>query len=137
MSEKDPVREYLQETGCGDHLIRRGLAGLVENWEGIVETVKDGYLLGLDDYLNDLDARQLLEEALAVATDEQREEYDQRIRQADRAMKSLVTSTSRCLWSDEVAEEEGWSAEANWWYYSRPVKANEDLQSEIDQTLGS
>ena len=51
----DPVRDYLQKKGCADHVINGGLAGLVETWEGIVESVAEGYSLGLDDYLNDLD----------------------------------------------------------------------------------
>ncbi len=133
MNDQDPVRAYLQETGSAQHVIDQGLEGLVESWERLVQSVDEGYALGLDDYLNDLDVRQLLEEVLAEATDEQREEYGERIRRADEAMKSLVEPTTGCLWGDEVATEEGWTAQKNWWYFSRPIKASEELLSEIDE----
>ena len=136
MSTIDPVRAYLHETGCGDHVIRKGLPGLVESWEKTVQAVEAGYQQGLDDYLNDLDARQLLAEALTVATDEQREEVEERIQQADDAMQNLTTITDICLWGDEVAAEEGWTAKQNWWYFARPQKANPDLLAEIDEVVG-
>ena len=133
MEDRDPVREYLQQTGNAQHVIEQGLEGLVERWENLVQLVKDGYTLGLDDYLKDLDVRQLIDEVMAVATDEQHEEYTDRINRADEWMKSLVKPSTGCLWGDEVAEEEGWSAEKNWWYFSRPIKAGKNLLAEIEE----
>ena len=77
----------------------------------------------MDDYLNDLDGRQLLEEALAVAPKEQKEAFLKRVHHADELMKSLVESTERCLWGEEVAEAEGWTPKKNWWYFSKPINA--------------
>ncbi len=67
MRENDPVGEFLRKRGCPEHIVRGGLQGLLEGWEEVVRSVGEGYSLGLDDYLNDMDGRQLLEEALAVA----------------------------------------------------------------------
>ena len=128
----DPVFEFLNNKGCGDHIIKGGLAGLVETWEGVVEAVADEYQLGMDDYLNDLDSRQLLEDALAVAPKPEQAKYDLRVSEADEQMKSLTTKIEECLWSDEVAEEEGWNAKANWWYYRIPKSAGEDLMDELN-----
>ncbi len=128
----DPVIEFLQNKGCGDHIINGGLAGLVENWEGVVEAVADEYQLSLDDYLNDLDSRQLLQDALAVAPAAEKTKFDHCISEADEQMKSLTTKIEECLWSDEVAEEEGWNAKANWWYYRIPKSAGEDLMDELN-----
>ena len=66
MKEKDPVGEFLRNRGCPEHVVRGGLRGLVESWEEVVRSVEEGYSLGLDDYLNDMDGRQLIEEVLHV-----------------------------------------------------------------------
>lgn len=133
MATNDPVRDYLEERGCGDHVVKRGLQGLVENWESVVRSVEDGYSLGLDDYLNDLDARQLIEEVLTVASTAQLNEFSPRIDQTDKVFKSLTEPIEHSLWGDEVAEEEAWTPENNWWYYARPIDADAELLVEIDQ----
>lgn len=127
----DPVREYLQEKGCGEHLISGGLAGLVEAWERVVASVAAGYQLGLDDYLNDLDARQLLAEAWDIAPVNERQYYESRVAAADAQMKSLLRAADECLWGDEIAEEEGWTREEQWWYFHAPKNAGADLLAEL------
>ncbi len=133
MNTPDLVREFLRKKGCAEHVVEGGLGGLVQKWEGVVESVKRGYGLGLDDYLNDLDGRQLLEETLAIAPREQKEESGERVRRADELMKTLVKPAGKCLWGNEVAETEGWTAEKNWWYFTRPINADPELLFEIDE----
>ena len=127
----DPVRDYLRKKGCPDHVINGGLAGLVETWEGIVESVAEGYSLGLDDYLNDLDVRQLLEESLAVATATEKNKLLDHVNEADDSFKALVTATEQCLWGNKVAKKKGWTPKKNWWYFNRPLNAGEDLLAEL------
>jgi hypothetical protein len=133
MPATDPVRELLAEKGCPSHIIEGGLSGLIENWEAIVESVSEGYALTLDDYLNDMDARQLLEEALAVAPLNERKSALERVRAADETIKAALEPAGRCLWGDEVAEEEGWAPQKNWWYFSKPVSADPELLAEIEE----
>ena len=130
---KDPARDYLRERGCGERVIAGGLEGLVESWEKTVREVENGYSLTLDDYLNDLDARQLIADALAVADDQQRAAIEARLRRADEIMRSQTTPVKVCLWGEEVANEEGWTAEKNWWYFARPIKADPELLAEIGE----
>jgi hypothetical protein len=130
------VRDFLVEKGCPLHVAERGLIGLVESWEKVVQSVENGYSLTLDDYLNDLDARQLLEEALAVATVNERINLETRIMHADDLMKGLTRRASVCLWGDELAEEEGWNSKKNWWYYACPVDADAELLAEIAEVTG-
>jgi hypothetical protein len=105
---------------------------LVKNWEQVVGEVKKGYALTLDDYLNDLDGRQILEEALGMAPEEERKILRERIARADRKMQALIEPAGKCLWGSEVAEAEGWTPEKNWWYFSRPQKGDADFLAEID-----
>jgi len=135
MNTTDPVREFLRERGSSSHLIEGGLAGLVESWEAVVSAVEEGYTLGLDDYLNDLDVRQLLKEALPLTSETQRQAFTKRIQQADEQMKQLIAPVPSCLWGAEVAEEEGWTAQNNWWYFSRPLQGNTELLAEIAEVI--
>jgi hypothetical protein len=131
----DPVRDYLRERGSSERVIEGGLEGLVENWEQTVHAVEEGYSLTLDDYLNDLDARQLIAEVSPVASDEQRAAIASRLRQADEKMRTLTRLTPVSLWGEEVAAEEGWTPEENWWYFARPIQADPELLAEIDDAL--
>jgi hypothetical protein len=131
MSKTDPVRDFLKKKGCPPHIIEGGLLGLVQNWEDIVESVKRSYPLGLEDYLNDLDGRQLLEEALNIASTREKEKYLEQVRRSDKLMRSLVKPAGKCLWGDEVAQTEGWTAEKNWWYFTQPIHATSEFLSEI------
>ncbi|MDX2042627.1 MAG: hypothetical protein SF097_15505 [Acidobacteriota bacterium] len=130
------VRDFLVEKGCPLNVAERGLIGLIESWEKVVQSVENGYSLTLDDYLNDLDARQLLEEALDVATMAERINLETRIMHADDLMKGLTRRASVCLWGDELAEEESWNSKKNWWYYACPVDADAELLAEIAEVTG-
>jgi hypothetical protein len=131
----DAVREYLSERGCAPALIEGGLAGLVEQWEALVASVEEGYGLGLDDYLNELDTRQLLADALSVAPKAETAVVSEQWQRADEQFLALTQPTEACLWGEEVAEEEGWSAKNNFWYYRRPRHGDSDFLAEINEAL--
>ena len=133
MNDKDPVGEFLRKRGCPEYVVQGGLRGLTEGWEEVVRSVEEGYSLGLDDYLNDMDGRQLLEESLRVASAADKREYLRRIRLVDAKMQWLVKPAGRCLWGDETARQEGWTAEKNWWYFSRPITGGDELMAEFEE----
>jgi hypothetical protein len=136
MSNHDPVRELLRARGSAAHIIEGGLLGLLESWETLVRAVEEGYTLGLDDYLNDLDVRQLLEDALAVAIVAERKAIVPRLQRADEQMQAIVNPTEVCLWGDEVAEEEDWTPKNNWWYFSRPRHGDPEFLAELAEAVG-
>jgi hypothetical protein len=131
MNAADPVRDFLRERDCPEFVVKNGLQGLVKSWENLAESVQEGYEFGLDDYLNDLDNRQLLEEALAVAPPGEKEKYMKRVERTDKRMRALVKAAGKCLWGNEVAETEGWTEERNWWYFSQPIRTSRKLATEI------
>ncbi|MEP6574693.1 MAG: hypothetical protein ABJD11_18475 [Gemmatimonadota bacterium] len=127
----DPVRDLLRRQGAPYSVIANGLRGLVENWERVVSMVLDGYPLTLDDYLNDMDGRQLLENALDVTPDEVRESVISRVRDADMRIRMSLVPAGRCLWGRIVAEDEGWREDRNWWYFERPRAPGPTLAEEL------
>ena len=60
MSEYDVVRRLLIDRACPEDVVEGGLPGLVDRYEAIVRSVEEGYAFGLDDYLNDMDLRDLV-----------------------------------------------------------------------------
>lgn len=127
----DSVREFLKQRGAAEHIVQGGLAGLVEAWERVVDSVKLGYAFGLEDYLNDMDVRQLLDEALATAPSEHA--YVQRVLRADETMRRVVKPIGGCLWGEKNAAEHGWSTEKNWWYYAVPINAGSELTDDLKE----
>lgn len=128
----DPVREYLRKSGASYAVVAQGLRGLVENWERVVDQVLTGYELTLDDYLNDMDGRQLLANALELAPAEVRDAFLPRVRDADMRIRLNLVPAGRCLWGAIVAGEEGWSPEEQWWYFERPRNAGDALIRELE-----
>ncbi len=128
----DTVREFLRERGCPDDVIEAGLDGLVQAWERVVGEVERGYEWGLDDYLNDLDGRQLAEDTLLVAAPEDRMVGLRRLRLADDRMKAVVRPIERCLWGDGVADGEEWTPEKNWWYFNVPRRLEGELKEDLE-----
>ena len=128
----DPVRKYLRDKGCAEHVVNGGLEGLVGDWEKTVESVAQGYDLGLDDYLNDLDGRQLIEEVMAINEVENELKYGERVQRADQRMRKLVRLTGQCLWGNAAATTHVWSADKNWWYFSVPKTAGPELLVDLN-----
>jgi hypothetical protein len=136
MNKNDVVSEFLLERGCAKPVVEAGLEGLVGQWEDLVSAVEEGYELGLDDYLNDLDVRQLLAAALMLANVQPDKKLADRTQRADEQFRALTQATETCLWGEEVAEEEGWTAKNNFWYFRRPRQGDADFLAEISEALG-
>ena len=129
---EETVRDFLRRRGSPDTVVARGLAGLLESWERTVESVARGYPYGLDDYLNDLDGRQLIEDVWGAASDIERARVEARLGLADDKMRAHTERRERCLWGADVATYHGWSSERNWWYWSVPRNPGTELAEELD-----
>ena len=130
MSEQDAVRQLLAERGCPDELVREGLSGVADKWEAIVASVEGGYPFGLDDFLNDMDLRDAIAAALAVATPDERAVLQPRVTSLDQRLPA-ASAPSACLWGEDVEEDDGLDPGREWWYYLRPLQLNEDFAAEL------
>jgi|WetSurMetagenome_2_1015567.scaffolds.fasta_scaffold107049_3 hypothetical protein len=122
----DAVRDYLEKRGCAPHLCDGGLEGLVARWEEFVEEVVGGYSLGLDDYLNDLDLRDILEGALGAAGPSEAKAARRRTRAADERFRG---TTAECapLWGETRERADA----VPWWYRRRPLNPGEELREDL------
>ena len=136
MDFPDPVYVFLQSQDLPRSVVEAGLPGLVSAWEKTVRNVGEGFQGGLEDYLDAMDTRDLLAEGWEVATEDQQLVVERRLTAADSRMRELVVSVGRCLYGDLVAEDEGWTAESHWWYFSRPLEAGPRLRQELTDAGG-
>lgn len=121
----DRLTRYLSERGYANHVVQNGLEGLLQSWAEIVESVASGEVQYQDDYLNDMDGRRILEEALAFVEPDQAETVMERIRTADTRILVHLVPTAGCIWGEENARKHGYSRDRDWWYYHRPRVVDE------------
>jgi hypothetical protein len=126
----DAVHTYLISRGCAPHVVRRGLSGLLEQWNGIVAAVERGTDESLDEWLNDMDLRDILAGALAAADSRERRSASIRLDDADERF-SAVTVLCPCVWGDAIAETNSWRPEWQWWYFRRPAVPGPTLRDDL------
>jgi hypothetical protein len=129
-TEPDAIHTYLISRGCSPLVIRRGLSGLLEQWSAIVASVERGTDASLDEWLNDMDLRDILAGALAASGQRDRRAAAVRLDEADERFHA-VTEQCPCLWGDEIAENNSWRPEWQWWYYRRPTVPGPTLREDL------
>lgn len=132
METDDLIREFLRERGSPDYVVNEGIHGLVARWERFAESLDGEYEFGLDDYLNDLDVRQIIEEVFVAIPGARSGEVLQRVGRADVAMTARTRQRGRCLWGEDEALDRGWLPSRNWWYYLVPRNPGTELMDELN-----
>lgn len=87
------VNRKLRERGVASYLLDAGREGLVSRWRTFVIEIEDGYRLGLDDYCNDLDIRQIIE-GVGLGDDPE-------VKELDRRFAAQMQHTERTVWVSE------------------------------------
>lgn len=125
----DRLVEYLAGRGYAAHVVGNGLEGLLRGWEETVASVASGEEQFQDDYLNDVDGRRILEEALPYVEGEELSAALDRIRAADARIRPHLVPTAECLWGEPNALKYGYSRDRDWWYYHRPEKVDQSWRA--------
>lgn len=133
MSPDDPVTEYLAERGVAPRVVEAGLGGLADRWEAIVDALESDYDLTLDDWLNDMDLRDILAGALEVAPDAARTAVSAQVAEADRRFLAGTLPTAAPLWGEEIAAEEGHDPARQPWFFRRPKRPGPDLAAALEE----
>ena len=125
------AERFLRGRGCPDDVVRAGAEGLVAAWERAADDIARGYPLGLDDYLNDVDGRQLLDDLAREVAEAVGPHLRERVAAADARVRSGVVPSPECLWGEAVARREDWTPQRNWWYFSLPREPGPQLAEEL------
>jgi hypothetical protein len=121
----DSARQYLRDHTYPRHVVDGGLEYLLSGWEIVCESVAHGEIQYQDDYLNDMDGRQILAELRPHLDVEQLREADERIARADALIRANLVATTICIWGEENAHKHGYVRERDWWYFHRPTVVEE------------
>ncbi len=112
----DELRQFLENYGCPPHIVRLGREGLIRRWKKFVQDNESGYRLGLEDYRNDLDLREIIEQAGLSAE----------VQDADQRLRALLIPAARPVWDSATP--------GAFWIWGYPANASgtllEDLQAE-------
>jgi hypothetical protein len=128
--DTDAVTRYLAERGVTDSLRRGGLGGLVARWSAIASTA-GRYDLTLDDWLNDLDLRDILAGALTVAPKHTRDEVHSSLERADAAFRAATVQSVRSLWGKAGEGASPHDRMRQWWYFRYPKHPGATMRADL------
>jgi hypothetical protein len=126
MSKHDPVGDFLRSKGYPEHVVDGGLERLLSGWESTAHAVATGQTSEMDGYLNDLDQRQIIDEIQRHVPQAIHGAIWTRLEMADARFLSSVERSEHSLWGDRNAEDNGWTADNNWWYFHRAPSSVEE-----------
>lgn len=108
------------------------LQELIDQWAGFAADLeRRGYNFDLDNWLNDVDVRELILEALPMFSREEMGDHALKLDEADRAFMASTRDFKRCVWGRGTARKERWTAQRNWWYFRTPARSNAQLEEEL------
>ena len=129
MSSVEAVRTFLRERGLADELVIEGAEGMVARWEQAARDAEhERYPFGIEDWLNDLDGRQMLLDLTGALPEALGPGHRARLDEADVRVQAATETVSACLWGDALAGRMGWKPAREWWYWRRPRAVVEDFE---------
>ena len=126
----DPVRLYLKSRGVSSELIEGGLEAAIDRWDVISKTAKT-YDFTLDDWLNDMDLRDIIAGALAVAGADEKKSVSERLNKADHRLREATVATGS-IWGSAMSGELAPDSKKAWWYFRRPMDPGETMQEDLE-----
>ena len=119
----DAVARYLAERGVSTQLRVAGLRGIVAKWDAVASRA-ERYDLTLDDWLNDLDLRDIIAGAMSVAPAHERLVAQSILEPADDRFRLATVQLPRPL-------VVGADRAAQWWYLRCPAQPGAGLRDEL------
>lgn len=104
---------------------------LIAQWAAFVAGLSEAYVFDLDNWLNDVDIRQLIREASPMFSAAELGTHATTLREADQHFLLATRDVGKCLWGRRTARREKWTAAENWWYFRAPLRSNAELDEEL------
>ena len=124
------LRRHLEKRKAGKCLREGGFDFLVEHWRLTGTLLQKGYPRLFDEYLNDLDTRQIIDDLATYASDEEWADVEAVLPSLDERFAGLTRRVDYCVWGEHNAVKHGWRPDRNWWYYRLPMDASRVLDPE-------
>jgi hypothetical protein len=109
----ESVKEMLLARGAPRHVVKGGADGLIAGWRRFVAHVEQGYALGLDEYRNDLDLRELIAAA----------GLDHHVAAEDERLRAALVPNGLPVWETDVPDA--------FWVRGYPRNASGELLADL------
>ena len=97
------------------------LRELIDQWATFTNDLeRQDYNFDLDNWLNDVDVRELILEALPMFSREEMGDHALKLDEADKAFLAGTREFKKCVWGGGTAKKEKWTPQKNWWYFRTP-----------------
>jgi hypothetical protein len=126
----DLVAEYFVKRGVSENVQRKGLRGIIAEWEAIAHGAAH-YSLTLDDWLNDVDLRDIIAGALVVAPDHMRRDLQPVLARADDVFRAATVDAGQPLSGVFTDGADQPNPIRQWWYFRRPVNPGETMRHDL------
>ena len=125
------VDRYLAERGVADHVRARGLRGIIDDWARIAASA-ERYDLTLDDWINDLDLRDIIAGALTATSPSDQHRMRAALARADERFRAATVECSRPLGGAGVGESPQPSdPQEAWWYRRAPAHPGPTMRGDL------
>lgn len=115
------VSRYCEERGFSSRVREGGTWYLLDRWTKIVVEVEAGYRGLFDEYLNDMDARAIIDELATYASDDEWAEIEAMLPSLDDRFQAASRPVQVCIWGEHNAAKHGYRADRDWWYFRVPA----------------
>jgi len=130
----DDVDQYFIERGVSAGVRNKGLGGIIADWDAIARRAEH-YDLTLDDWLNDLDLRDIIAGAIVRASGASSDSLRDTLQRADDAFRAATIELEESLWGANVDGEHGTHRHdrtAQWWYFRYPRRPGFSIRRDLE-----
>lgn len=115
------VSRYCEQRGFSSRVREGGFGYLLDRWTKIVAEIEAGYDGLFDEFLNDMDARKIIDELATHASDEEWDLVDAVLPSLDARFFAATRPVETCIWGERNLTKYHYRTDHDWWYYRVPV----------------
>ena len=110
----DRIKAILKDNA--DVVRKDGLNYLIPAWQRFASEYAH-IESSLDEWLNDLDTRMIVENILNVLPQNERAKVEEVLKHIDDQVREKTFMINECAWGPEVEQREGYTRQRHWYYY--------------------
>jgi hypothetical protein len=114
------VRRYSEEQAFSRLVCEGGFDYLLNRWARTVTAVEGGYRSLYDEFLNDMDARRIIDALATYADDDEWAGVEAVLPSLDARFLAATRPVETCVWGERNVAKYGYRPDRDWWYYRVP-----------------
>jgi hypothetical protein len=128
----EKVKELLKD--YADFVQKDGLNYLIPNWQRFADKYADTEDT-LDEWLNDLDTRKIIDEVIEVLSEKDRRKIELDLKPIDAKVIEKTFEINECVWGGLVEKNSNYNRRKHWYYYRMNQKVFANQGGQFTRTL--